>query len=307
MRLKEMDANLIVVLDALLIDASVTKAASRLGRSPSAVSHALSNLREIFDDELFVRAGQKLVPTPKALDLAPTIHVITSGMESLLRPVKPFDPGAVSRRFVMACPDSYELMFADRLQDILKLSAPGMELEYRPLSTDTAIEELREGKIDFVITDDLFAQEARDIVQTALLRSGVKTLAHPGHAALKKKPTKKQFAKGPHIRTRYSDGVVRSFWAQLQAEGLNLKFGSTASSTFAAVLQALNGRGFLSLPEHLADIIVDKMQLAEIPSPVPGFLATVQIGWHRSQERDESHQWLSRQLIGLFQSEKQSG
>ena len=92
MYLKELDANLIVVLDALLIDASVTRAAERLGRSPSAVSHALSHLRVIFADELFVRAGQRLVPTARASSLAPAVHVIVSGMESLLRPETPFDP-----------------------------------------------------------------------------------------------------------------------------------------------------------------------------------------------------------------------
>ena len=86
MHLKEVDANLLVILDALLVDASVTRAAERLGRSASAISHALAKLREIFADELFVRAGQRLVPTAKAQELAPTVHVILAGMESLLRP-----------------------------------------------------------------------------------------------------------------------------------------------------------------------------------------------------------------------------
>ncbi len=97
MHLREVDANLLVTLDALLVDASVTRAAERLGRSASAISHALAKLREIFADELFVRAGQKLVPTAKALELAPTVHVILAGMESLLRPNKPFDPSRFDR------------------------------------------------------------------------------------------------------------------------------------------------------------------------------------------------------------------
>ena len=102
MHLREVDANLLVTLDALLVDASVTRAAERLGRSASAISHALAKLREIFADELFVRAGQRLVPTAKALELAPTVHVILAGMESLLRPSKPFDPSETSRDFAIA-------------------------------------------------------------------------------------------------------------------------------------------------------------------------------------------------------------
>ena len=76
MHLREVDANLLVTLDALLVDASVTRAAERLGRSASAISHALAKLREIFADELFVRAGQRLVPTAKALELLWTADFI---------------------------------------------------------------------------------------------------------------------------------------------------------------------------------------------------------------------------------------
>src|SRR4029078_2497087 len=92
MHLREVDANLLVTLDALLVDASVTRAAERLGRSSSAISHPLAKLRQIFAGERFVRAGQNLVRTAKAVELAPTVHVILAGMESLLRPSKPFDP-----------------------------------------------------------------------------------------------------------------------------------------------------------------------------------------------------------------------
>ena len=116
MHLREVDANLLVTLDALLVDASVTRAAERLGRSASAISHALAKLREIFADELFVRAGQKLVPTAKAMELAPTVHVILAGMESLLRPNKPFDPSETSRDFAVSASEAGEL--------ILRAAAP---------------------------------------------------------------------------------------------------------------------------------------------------------------------------------------
>ena len=120
MHLKEVDANLLVTLDALLVDASVTRAAERLGRSASAISHALAKLREIFDDELFVRAGQKLVPTAKALELAPTVHVILAGMESLLRPNKPFDPSLSVRDFAIAAGEASELILVQPLRQRLE-------------------------------------------------------------------------------------------------------------------------------------------------------------------------------------------
>ena len=132
MHLKEVDANLLVTLDALLVDASVTRAAERLGRSASAISHALAKLREIFADELFVRAGQKLVPTAKALELAPTVHVILAGMESLLRPSKPFDPSLALRDFAVAASEAGELILVQPLRQRLAQLAPNVRAGWMP-------------------------------------------------------------------------------------------------------------------------------------------------------------------------------
>src|SRR5665648_75768 len=120
MHLKEVDANLLVTLDALLVDASVTRAAERLGRSASAISHALAKLREIFADELFVRAGQTLVPTAKAMELAPTVHVILAGRERLLRPSQPFDPSLARRDFAVAASEAGELILVQPLRPRLQ-------------------------------------------------------------------------------------------------------------------------------------------------------------------------------------------
>ena len=134
MHLKEVDANLLVTLDALLVDASVTRAAERLGRSASAISHALAKLREIFADELFVRAGQRLVPTAKALELAPTVHVILAGMESLLRPNKPFDPSLSVREFAAASSEAGELILVEPLRQRLQTLAPSVKVQLDALA-----------------------------------------------------------------------------------------------------------------------------------------------------------------------------
>ncbi len=84
MQFRKFDANLIIVLDALLENNSVTRAAEKLGRSPSAVSHSLSNLRYIFNDNLFEREGQKLVPTQKSLEMKNEVRELVSRMERLV-------------------------------------------------------------------------------------------------------------------------------------------------------------------------------------------------------------------------------
>src|SRR6185312_5078036 len=161
MHLKQVDANLLVTLDALLVDASVTRAAERLGRSPSAISHALAKLRDIFADELFVRAGQKLVPTAKAIELAPTVHVILAGMESLLRPSIPFDPSRSVRDFSVAASEAGQLVLVQPLRQRLKLQAPSVRLDW--IHGEESTDALRNGRCHFVIDIEGASVPAPDI------------------------------------------------------------------------------------------------------------------------------------------------
>src|SRR3990172_6597966 len=85
------------------------------------------HLREV-DANLLVRAGQELVPTAKALELAPTVHVILAGMESLLRPSKPFDPSETSRDFAVAASEAGELILVQPLRQRLPHLAPSVRV-----------------------------------------------------------------------------------------------------------------------------------------------------------------------------------
>lgn len=199
MHLREVDANLLVTLDALLVDASVTRAAERLGRSASAISHALAKLREIFADELFVRAGQKLVPTAKALELAPTVHVILAGMESLLRPSKPFDPSLASRGFAIAASEAGELILVQPLRQRLAQAAPSVHADWMPSHREENIEALRAGRCHFVIDIEGLPVQAPDIRVLKLLDDRLLTLARPGHPLAKRKPKALVFAGADHI------------------------------------------------------------------------------------------------------------
>src|SRR4051812_22785195 len=96
-RLKELDLNLLITLDALLRHASVTRAAEELDVSQSAVSHALARLRVLFGDELFIKSHNRMVPTPKALTLGGAIsQIVTLARDTITRAV-PFDPTTARR------------------------------------------------------------------------------------------------------------------------------------------------------------------------------------------------------------------
>lgn len=301
MHLKEIDANLLVTLDALLVDASVTRAAERLGRSASAISHALANLREIFDDELFVRAGQRLVPTARALELAPTVHVILAGMESLLRPNKPFDPSASVRAFAATSSEAGELILVEPLRKRLQSLAPSVQVDWSPSRRDENIDALRNARSHFVIDIEDTPVAAPDVRVAKLFDDTLTTLARNGHPFTKRKPNAAGFAAADHIAV-HKLPVLTQLEQALANEGLDFNVSSRASSSLVGVLAVLNSDSLLTLPSSLAGILEEQFGLARIPQPVPPVNLPIRLLWHSSYDRDECHEWVRGEFARIAQS-----
>jgi len=300
MHLKEVDANLLVILDALLVDASVTRAAERLGRSASAISHALAKLREIFADELFVRAGQRLVPTAKALELAPTVHVILAGMESLLRPSKPFDPSLSVREFAAASSEAGELILVEPLRQRLQSLAPSVHVNWTPLHREDTIDALRNARSHFVIDIEGAPIEVPDIRVAKLFDDTLTTVARPGHAFATKKPKAAVFAAADHVAVNTLP-TLELMDRALAGERLSCNVASRVSSALVGVLVVLNSDALLTLPTSLAAILEKQFGLVRIAPPIGPIAFPFRLLWHSSYDRDECHQWVRGELAKIAQ------
>ena len=298
MHLREIDANLLVTLDALLVDASVTRAAERLGRSASAISHALAKLREIFADELFVRAGQRLVPTAKALELAPTVHVILAGMESLLRPSKPFDPSETSRDFAVATGEAGEIMLVQPLRRRLQRLAPSVRVRWVPSSGDDNIDALRNGRSQFVIDIEGAFLQAPDIRTLKLGDDTLATLARPGHPLARGRPKAVAFARADHIAV-HGLPTVALIDRALAAQKLASTVSSRVSSILVGLLLALNSDALLTLPASLAATLEKQFGLKRVRQPFQPIPFPLRLMWHSSYDRDECHAWVRAEFAKL--------
>ena len=301
MYLKELDANLIVVLDALLLDASVTRAAERLGRSPSAVSHALSHLRVIFADELFVRAGQRLVPTARASSLAPAVHVIVSGMESLLRPETPFDPATQDRRFMIACSEAREVTLLDSLRQGLARVAPSISLRWQAPQDPACIEDLRSGNIHFLVSEGPMGGEAGDVRMAHLCDDGYVTLAGAGHASARpraRRGARNDFAYILVAAPTWRPDPVRN---HLEALGIDLSGSREASSVLAGLFLAAQNEHLIMVPEAIAEA-GRRFGLVPVELAMPPLTVPVSLCWHRSHDRDECHQWVRARITDWHKS-----
>jgi len=293
MHLRELDANLIVILDALLLEASVTKAAERLGRSPSAVSHALARLREIFGDPLFVRAGQRLVPTSHATQIAPTVHIIVSGLEGLLHRQHQFDPAQQQREFRIACPDNLELTMVSALRAELAETAQGIMLTRRTGLGCGVVEALRTGKIDLALVEGTPSLEATDISAEKILDDSLVVLAPRDHelagAALKQTQLR---TKGLALIADELHAAC-AFGEEMEERPPGLL---SVSSPLIAIHTALERGALVLTTGSISAIAARHMGLKRVTTsltlpPVPAHLL-----WHVSQERDECHTWLRDRL-----------
>ena len=299
MHLKELDANLLVVLDALLVDASVTKAAERLGRSPSAVSHALSNLRQVFGDELFVRAGQRLVPTTKALEVAPTIHVIVSGIESLLRPNKPFEPGTQERTLAIACDEVHALTVLRELRVAIAELAPGIDLRWVQMRDQEPFEAMRAGEVDFALSSGLGSETSADFVWQELGPETYAILARRDGTAPQETLSAVDFSGREAILVAPSAAALNEVMAHFARHGMEMGATEPAESVFLGALRTVEGDRLLILPARLAFELMSHFELRELKLPFDSLTVPMHLGWHKSSDRDECHRWIRGEIAAL--------
>src|SRR5580765_2560314 len=124
------DANLLLALDALLREGSVTAAARRMNVSPPAMSHTLARLRETVGDPLFVRAGNRLVPTPRAVAMRERVARVANEIGDLLRSEQPLDVAALERTFVVRASDATIVILGRVLEAIVRCEAPNVALHF---------------------------------------------------------------------------------------------------------------------------------------------------------------------------------
>jgi DNA-binding transcriptional LysR family regulator len=302
MHLKEMDANLLVVLDALLIDASVTKAAERLGRSPSAISHALANLRVVFGDELFVRAGQRLAPTAKAIEIAPTIHVIVTGIESLLRPAAPFDPATQERDFTVLCRETSEFTLLQPLRARLKEKASGVSLAVSGFDADGWTDKLRLGQGQFAVVEAMENTPSAELHSNLLFEDVWVTLAAKNHPVLTGPVDGATFAAQNHVVITAPPEIQEHLRSTLVRYRVAPGSITWASSLFAGLFLALESKALVTLPASIARAIQRHVQLVPVPGEREQLRSKTFLIWHRSNDRDECHAWLRGEIAACAAS-----
>ena len=232
-----LDLNLLVTLDALLEEGSVTGAAERLRLSAPAVSRTLGRIRAVLGDAVLVRAGRNLVPTPYALELRPRVRVLVEQARAVLAPQPAADPAEVTRRFTLQADEMILTAFAAQLIGTVSRQAPGVVLRFLPEASEET-PALRDGRLDLEI--GVLARPEPEILVEPLGGTRLVGVARPGHPVLEavgqgKRALARAFAAADHIGVSRKGRVHGPVDERLAELGLRRRVVATLSSYTAAL------------------------------------------------------------------------
>jgi DNA-binding transcriptional LysR family regulator len=260
------DLNLLVVFEAVLAERHVGRAAARLHLTSSAVSHGLGRLRELLADPLFHRVPKGMMPTKRALELAPAVADILARVRGVLSSVEPFEARTSTRRFTLGAPDAVAAVLLPRLLRALAREAPGIDLGLRHLLPQDGAGELDSGKSDLVILplDDVPAR----FVTKLVWEEEFVIAARAGHPFLKA-PSLRRYCELRHMLVSISGDAFGLMDQVLAEKGLSRRVALSVPS-FMLALDALADSDLLAaIPSSLIATHGKRFGLASVKAPLP--------------------------------------
>ncbi|WP_428263878.1 LysR family transcriptional regulator [Haliangium sp.] len=299
-RLTEMNLNLLLALDALLAERSVSAAARRVGVSQPAMSQSLRQLRDLMGDELLVRDRNAMVLTPGAERLAVPLRQALVGLQRALDGEVDFDPARSRRRFVIAAGDHVAVTLLPPLLEHISRAAAGVDIELRPILARRLSADLATGDVDLAIA--AYVDAGEELVQQRLYRSRFACLVRRGHPQIDPEVdpevapdaglTLDQYLALPHALISPTGEGVGVVDTALAALGQRRRVALRVSSFLAAPLVVARSDLILTAPHRvaLAFAALAPLTVLDPPLELPGF-DTVQV-WHRRFQSDPAHRWL---------------
>ncbi|MGH8353641.1 MAG: LysR family transcriptional regulator [Pseudomonas sp.] len=294
MNISTFDLNLLRVLDALLRECNVSRAAERLALSQPAVSNALRRLRELLDDPLLVRVGRSMQPTPRALALEAPIRAALAQIEASLSAGEAFDPARSRQRFSIALTDYVELICMPALLRRLAEQAPGISLAIQHLSPRLPAEALDKGELDLLL--GRFEAIPPRFARRHWMSETLQLAARRGHPLLGHAPDLETFLRLRHLWVHggQTKGMVDQW---LLEQGLAREILYTTPNYLQAAHIAASTDLVAVLPRQLARHFAAllPLQLYDLPFALGPF--HLELVYAAQRERDAALHW----LLGLIQ------
>lgn len=283
------DLGLLVSLDALLQEGSVTGAARRVGLSTPAMSHALARIRERLGDPILVRSGRGMLLTPRAQALKPQVHQVVNEARRTLAPERAFVASELARTFVVHATDYVLTVLGGPVDRILREEAPRVCLRFVPNSPDDPAL-LRDQGSDLAV--GIYGELPQEMRSRQLLTDRFVCVLRRGHPALGRRFTLEQFVGIPHVQVAprgkpggYIDDVLRE-------RGLS-RTVARALPFFMSALQLVAETDYaLTVSERIARRYAEALALEVVEVPLKLRPYALSLVWHPRVDADPAHRFL---------------
>ena len=290
-----LDWNLVPALHALLEEASVSRAAARLGVTTPSMSRMLGRLRVTFGDELLVRAGRGLVPTPRAVALRDRVAALTADARELLS--TDAELARSERTLVIRSNDAAATPWLEPLVTRIRARAPRISVAFVS-EGDELPDELRDGRVDLDlgVADD----RAPELRTHLLMRDTFVAVVRRGHPLLRKPHTAAKLVRYPHLAISRRGRRGGPLDEALRAVGLSRDVVATVPSAAAAASVVAGTDWVTVMPRSVASALAEHMQITSFALPFALPAITFAMTWHPRFDREPAHRMLRDELRALI-------
>ncbi|MBE2245035.1 MAG: LysR family transcriptional regulator [Burkholderiaceae bacterium] len=294
MHFKGLDLNLLVALDLLLAERSITRASERLHLSQSAMSSALGRLRSYFDDELLVQTGRNMVPTALAEALAAPVREVLLKIDSTVRTRPQFEAATSTRHFKLLMSDYVSTVLLANLLPRLEREAPGVSLDLLPYA-DSHWEMLERGSADFLFIPSQYLRGEHP--WEVLFEDEFVGVVWSGNALVGAQLTLEQYMALGHVAVRFGNlrapTTVDSFFDNL---GHHRRIDVVAADFNSTTRMVIGTHRIATVQRRLACYYATYLPLRvlELPMNMPRLCEI--IAWHGFRTNDPGSVWLRRMM-----------
>ena len=286
------DLNLLVLFDALMGERNVTRAASQVGLTQPAASHALNRLRTLFNDPLFVRTPKGMVPTTLAIEVAGPIRSALDQVGSVLAAERVFDPARSHRVFTIGLSDYAAFLLLPGLLERIESRAPNVRLVVRNTSHILGLSMIDAGDVELIAGN--FPDPPQHMSEELLCMEAFVCAGRQDHPTLSEKLDVETYVGLRHLHVSlkgepqgYLDNIIRT-------QGLHRNIVATVGHFLIAPFLLSSTDAVATEPRRIMEPLGRLLDLKLVPPPIeiPPFKVT-QI-WHKRYDTDQGHRWLRK-------------
>lgn len=294
--IRSLDVGMLRTFDALMREKNVSRAAARLFLSQPAVSASLNRLREVFGDPLFTRTGRGVLPTERALSLAPQVQKLLDDLAALLESDRPFDPASSNRIFRIAGSDHASRTLLPALSRTLIEADSGIRLVWVPPGTWSLAEHLHKGELDLGVIARI--QPPRDIATQVLYEDRYVYVMRKDHPRAREPVTLDSFCAVPQVFLGYGTSTLDDLIDETLAQAGRQRLAQIAVTSFGQIVHQLQHSDHAAvLGGRVARQFADQLHIQPLPFPLPGYQSL--LCWDPRSDTDGGIQWLKGQIAAI--------